>query len=122
MRNVQIPITTRRRPVVGTSSRSDPRDIGRASGHSSDPSLPDVGRVGMTGPEVIDEIIKFPTLDWALDRSPFSKPLSRDEYVEMIKIERLARAQFQLKKQKAREKKQGIEEHEDASKGDNDGG
>jgi len=67
----------------------------------------------MTGPEIISEIIKHPTLDWALDRSPFSRPLSREEFLAIIQGERQARAMFEMKETKAREKKQGIVESEE---------
>lgn len=63
-----------------------------------------------TGPELIEEIGQYPTLDTILDRNPVGDPPSFEEYVLQIKRERADRALFVIKEQAAKAKKAGQEE------------
>lgn len=68
----------------------------------------------VTGPELIDEIGKEPTLDRVMQRDNRSKPATDEELMGLILRLRADRAQFVLKDEKKAAKRQGIEEPEDA--------
>lgn len=80
----------------------------------SSSSVVPIGHEQKTGPELIDEITQEPTLDRVMDRSPFAHPLEDTEFLELIEFERHERAQFDLKDEKRKMKKEGIEETENA--------
>lgn len=63
------------------------------------------------GPEILDEAIRDVTLDTYLDRHPAT--LRDEDYPELIAFLRGERVQAQVKKQKAKDKKAGIEETDD---------
>lgn len=63
-----------------------------------------------TGPELVEEIARHPTLDEFLDRDPFAVPYTDDELVKRVKIERAERAALSLKSDSRRAKRQGIED------------
>lgn len=58
-----------------------------------------------TGPEIIDKISEYPTLDKFLDRDPHSKPLSDTELMELITNERNWRARINVKQETTKEMK-----------------
>lgn len=64
------------------------------------------------GPSIIDQIVQSPDLplDVFLDRDPHSKPYTDDELRQLVVSERANRARINLKQEKARAKKQGVEE------------
>ncbi len=61
-----------------------------------------------TANEIMDEVVKHPTLDLYLDRNPSTLKWPKD-YMAMIEMERKARATFFIKEQEKKAKKQGIE-------------
>lgn len=67
----------------------------------------------MTGPDMMNEIIREPTLDRFLDRSPLADPLSDMELMDLISLMRMARANFEMKEAKKQAKKEGIEDDDE---------
>jgi hypothetical protein len=65
-----------------------------------------------TGPELIDQIIEFPTLDVILDRDPHARPYTDQELEHLVQSERSRRAIYQTKLDKAASKRQGLTEPE----------
>lgn len=64
-----------------------------------------------TGPELIDEIIADPnSLDVLLDRDPHARPYTDEELDRLIAVERARRTQLEIKEEKRKMKKQGIED------------
>lgn len=59
------------------------------------------------GPELMDRIVQHPTLDDFLDRNPHSVPLNDEELDQVIRFERLERAKWNVKLEKAEEKRNG---------------
>lgn len=64
----------------------------------------------MTGPQLVEEIGKQPTLDTLLDRDPHAKPYTDIEALAIIEAARRDRALFTIKEEKAKAKREGIEE------------
>jgi hypothetical protein len=64
-----------------------------------------------TGPELLAEVIANPlvTLNTVLDRDPEAMPLSDDELRELVMSQRRDRAAIELKLEKAKLKKEGVE-------------
>lgn len=69
----------------------------------------------MTGPELMQYIAQFPTLDTYLDRDPYGVPLTDDELLLLVQKQRAERALFTLKEQKKRDKKAGIVSDDDTA-------
>ena len=65
-----------------------------------------------TGPELIEEISKYPSLDLLLDRSPFARPPSLEEFVQQIERMRLERSLATIKDQERKDKKREKESEE----------
>lgn len=63
----------------------------------------------MTGPELLEYIAQFPTLDQYLDRDPYAVPLTDSELLLLIQRQRAERALFNIKEQKKRDKKAGVD-------------
>lgn len=64
----------------------------------------------VTGPELIDMIITFPSLDVVLDRDPHARPYTDQELEHLVQGERGRRALYQAKTEKAAAKRQGVED------------
>lgn len=58
-----------------------------------------------TGPELMEEIARYPTLDTMLDRNPYAIPPTREEMKLQIARMRAERALFQIKEQERKDKK-----------------
>lgn len=70
---------------------------------SADPEAPP-----LTGSQLMDGMIEdVNSLDRFLDRDPHSRPLSRAELLEVIRIARAKRTSFEIKQEKRQVKKQG---------------
>lgn len=83
-------------PEVGSTSTSPSND------HPNHP---------LTGEEMMDRILADPnSLDRFLDRDPHALPLTDLEILDLIRIERAKRVQWNIKQEKRAMKKQGIEE------------
>lgn len=65
-----------------------------------------------TGAELLALIAQHPTLDELLDRDPLAVPYTREELTRIVEIERADRALFNIREQKARDKKDGVEPEE----------
>lgn len=63
-----------------------------------------------TGPELIDKIGEFPTVDILLDRDPHAEPYTINALVQLVEAFRRDRARFNIKDEKKAAKKDGIEE------------
>lgn len=50
-----------------------------------------------TGPELIEEISKYPTLEQFLDRDPHAIPYTDVELMQLVKTERLERSLANIK-------------------------
>lgn len=66
-----------------------------------------------TGKEWVEIIGKHPTLDELLNRSPYAKPYTDAELLRIVEIERAERALFNIKEEKVRMKREGIEPEEE---------
>lgn len=75
------------------------------------------GEPALTGPELIDEIGKEPTLDRMMQRDLRSKPATDEELLRLVNSLRRDRATMVLKDEKKSAKKQGVEDatEEDAA-------
>lgn len=58
-----------------------------------------------TGPQLLEEIAKFPTLELMLDRSPHTTPYSPEELLQIVERERLERTMFNIKTQERKDKR-----------------
>ena len=58
-----------------------------------------------TGPELMEEIARYPTLDILMDRNPYAVPLTKEEMKLQIARMRAERALFQIKEQERKDKK-----------------
>lgn len=65
-----------------------------------------------TGPELIAEIAKYPTIDVVLDRNPLSKPYTDEELDAEIERQRLERTLFTVKSDERQDKRKGQEKLE----------
>ena len=72
---------------------------------------------GMTGPEMVKEISDnhANSLDEVLNRDPTAKPIADEEIMRQILNLRADRARIEVKIEKHKAKKQGIEEPKDDS-------
>lgn len=73
-----------------------------------DPASPVVGQ--QTGPELIDEIGREPTLDRLMQRDLRSKPAKDEELTTLVNSLRRDRATMILKDEKKSAKKQGVDD------------
>lgn len=63
-----------------------------------------------TGVEMIDKILEENSLELFLNRDPDAKPYSQEELIAFLHSERAKRAGWTVKLEKAKAKKQGVEE------------
>lgn len=71
-----------------------------------------------TGPELIDIMVEHPTIDVLLDRSPYAKPYTDAELMQVIEAERRDRARFDIKSKKRQDKKDGIVDEPELTEGE----
>ena len=76
--------------------------------------MSDVPVPGMTGPELVEAIGTQATLDLFLDRDPHAQPLTDEELLRLIEVERKLRLEIQAKETKRADKKAGVVEPDDA--------
>lgn len=71
---------------------------------------------GATGPELIQAILAEPshlTLDEVLRRNPKAQPLSDSELDDLVRVLRAERTAIDVKQEKAKAKKQGVNDDEE---------
>jgi len=82
------------------------------------PTSPNENDNPLTGVQMMDQIAEHPSIDELLRRNPHAKPLSDADVLAMIEHRRRQRALFNMKDERRRAKKEGIELKEEPTDGE----